>query len=91
MLGWSCLRLLIDPVELGALPADNITLGEPEGNLLLGVLDAVRTVADIPANINGIVAAYRAGSGGKGVGGTKDGYIWRRDRRLSMGKDAQSV
>lgn len=67
------LGLLIDPVELGSLVADDITLLEPESNLLLGVLDGVRAVADVAADIDGEVTADGAGGGGKGVGGTEDG------------------
>ena len=33
------------------LVADDLTLLEPESNLLLGVLDAVRTVADVAADV----------------------------------------
>jgi hypothetical protein len=67
------LWLLIDPVELGALVADDITLGEPESNLLLGILDTVGAVAYITTNIDGIVAADRARGRSKGVCGTEDG------------------
>ena len=45
------LSLLVDPVELAVLVADDLTLLEPESNLLLGVLDAVRTVADVAADV----------------------------------------
>lgn len=67
------LSLLIDPVELGLLVADNITLLEPESNLLLGVLDGVGAVADVAADIDGEVTTDGAGGGGKGVGSTEDG------------------
>lgn len=65
--------VLVDPVELGRLPADELTLLEPEGNLLLGVLDAVGAVADVAADVDGEVATDGAGGGGEGVGGTEDG------------------
>ena len=45
------LRLLVDPVVLGELPALNVALLEPELNLLLGVLNAVAAVADVAADI----------------------------------------
>lgn len=45
------LRLLIDPVELALLVGDDLLRLEPESNLLLGVLNAVGTMADITANI----------------------------------------
>lgn len=66
------LSLLIDPVKLSSLVADDITLLEPESNLLLGVLDRVRAVADIAADIDGVVTTDGTGSGGQRVGGTKD-------------------
>jgi hypothetical protein len=45
------LSLLVDPVELGLLPALDLALLEPESNLLLGVLDAVAAVADVAADV----------------------------------------
>jgi hypothetical protein len=45
------LSLLVDPVEGSALPGDELLGLEPEGNLLLGVLDAVGTVADVAADV----------------------------------------
>lgn len=47
----SNLCLLVDPVELGRLPGLNLAVLEPEGNLLLGVLDAVAAVADVAADV----------------------------------------
>lgn len=70
---WCNLGLLVDPVELGSLPADELTLLEPESNLLLGVLDAVGAVADVAADVDGEVTTDGAGGGGEGVGGTEDG------------------
>ena len=68
------LSLLVDPVELGGLPGDNLTLLEPESNLLLGVLDGVGTVADVAADVDGEVTTDGTGGRGKGVGGTEDGW-----------------
>ena len=65
--------VLVDPVELRRLPADELTLLEPEGNLLLGVLDAVGAVADVAADVDGVVATDGAGGRGEGVGGAEDG------------------
>lgn len=45
------LRLLVDPVELAVLVGEDLLRLEPEGNLLLGVLDAVGAVADVAADI----------------------------------------
>lgn len=69
------LSLLVDPVELGRLPGDELLLLEPEGNLLLGVLDAVGAVADVAADVDGEVATDGAGGRGNGVGGTEDGCL----------------
>jgi hypothetical protein len=49
------LCLLVDPLGAVALVVDDLTLLEPESNLLLGVLDAVGAVADISADVNGEV------------------------------------
>lgn len=68
------LSLLVDPVELGRLPLDEVTLAEPESDLLLGVLDGVGAVADVAADVDGEVATDGAGGRGKGVGGTEDGW-----------------
>ncbi len=65
--------LLVDPGVLGGLPVDDIAILEPESNLLLGVLDAVGSVADVASGDEGVVAADGAGGGGEGVGGTEDG------------------
>ena len=64
--------LLVDPVELCGLPGDDLFLGEPESDLLLRALHSVRAVADIAANVDGVVAADRAGSGGERVRGAED-------------------
>lgn len=47
------LRLLVDPVESSLLPALELVGLEPQGNLLLGVLDAVGAVADVAADVLG--------------------------------------
>jgi hypothetical protein len=66
------LLLLVDPASLGALPADNLTLLEPESDLLLGVLNAVGAVADVAADIDGEVTTDGARGGSKGVGSTEE-------------------
>ena len=53
---WQHLRLLVDPGGGDALPAEDLLLLEPQGDLLLGVLDAVGTVADVAADVDGEVA-----------------------------------
>ncbi len=65
--------LLVHPVVLSALPALNLILAKPEGNLLLSVLDAVGAVAHVAADIEGVVAADRSWGRGQWVGGTEDG------------------
>ena len=57
------LRLLVDPGGGDALPAEDLLLLEPQGDLLLGVLDAVGTVADVAANVDGEVALLKGGLG----------------------------
>jgi hypothetical protein len=64
------LWLLIDPVILSRLPGLNLTLLEPESNFLLGVLDAVGTVADVASDIDGVVTTDGTWGRGKRVGGT---------------------
>jgi hypothetical protein len=48
--------LLIDPIVLSGLPLKYLAFLEPEGDLLLSILDAVRAVAYVTANIDGIIA-----------------------------------
>lgn len=79
------LSLLVDPVELRGLVADDLTLLEPESNLLLGVLNRVGTVADVAADIDGEVTTDGARGGGQGVGGAEEdcgeiilSAVWRR-------------
>lgn len=55
------------------LPLEELRGGEPEVDLLLGVLDGVGAVADVAADVQGVVATDGAGSGGQGVGSTQDG------------------
>ena len=55
------------------LPLKELRGGEPEVDLLLGVLDGVGAVADVAADVQGVVATDGAGSGGQGVGGAQDG------------------
>lgn len=51
--------LLVDPLGLGGLPADDVALLEPESDLLLGVLDAVGAVADVAAGLEREVTLLR--------------------------------
>ena len=55
------------------LPLEELGGREPEANLLLCALDAVGAVADVAADVEGVVTTDGTGSGGQGVGGTQDG------------------
>ena len=44
--------LLVDPVDGGRLPADELLGLEPERDLLLRRVDGVRAVADVTSNLN---------------------------------------
>lgn len=55
------LRMQIDRKRSTISPEPGVdTLGKPQSNLTLGVLDTVRAVADVSADVNGEVAANRA-------------------------------
>ena len=45
------LWLLVDPFGLALLVRDDLAVFEPQGNLLLGIVDAVGAVADIAADV----------------------------------------
>lgn len=47
------------------------TSGEPQGNFLLGALNAIRAMADIATNINTIVTTDSSGSASQGIGFTE--------------------
>jgi hypothetical protein len=67
------LSLLVNPVELSRLPLVNLLLLEPKSNLLLCVLNAIATVADIAADINGKVTTDGTWQAVLRVGSTEDG------------------
>lgn len=73
--------LLVDELLHDAGVGDD-TVGEPEGDLLLGALDGVGTVAEVAADINAEVTADGAGEGGEGVGLTEEDTA-RLDNTLS--------
>ena len=56
-LHYTTLWLLIDPVELSLLVALDLLRLKPQGDLLLGAFDTVRAVADISADIDGIITS----------------------------------
>ena len=49
------------------------TVGEPEGDFLSSGFGTIRTVADVAADVEGVVTTDGAGGGGGGVGFTKEG------------------
>ena len=65
---------LVDPVVLSRLPLEDLTLLEPESDFLLGVLDAVGTVADVASDIDGVVTTDGTWQRVLWVGGTEDGW-----------------
>lgn len=67
-------NLLVEPGLLGRVPLDEVLVLEPQGNLLVGALDAVGAVADVAAHLQAQVAADGTGSRGEGVGGTEHGW-----------------
>jgi hypothetical protein len=64
--------LLVDPRLLGASPGDDLLWLEPKLNLMLGRVDGIGAVADVAADINGIVEADGAWGRVDWVGGTED-------------------
>lgn len=64
------LCLLVDPVERGLLPALNLLGLEPQSDFLLGILDAVATMANVAADVlwEG-VSVISSSSGCFGTGG----------------------
>lgn len=63
---------LIDPRVDGKTVVDD-ALGEPELDLLLGVLDRVRAVADVHADLNAEIEADGSGGAVGRVGGAEHG------------------
>lgn len=72
MLQMTDLSLLVDPVERVRLVLLNLALLEPQSDLLLGVLNAVGAVADVAADVDGVVATDGARGRGEGVGGAEE-------------------
>lgn len=54
------------------VPGDDLLLAEPELDLLLGVLNGIRTVADVPAGDDAVVSPDGSGVGVQWVGGSED-------------------
>jgi hypothetical protein len=67
------LWLLIDPIVQSGLVCLDLAFLEPEGNLLLGILNTIGTVANIPARFDRIIPSYCSWLRSKGVGGTEEG------------------
>ena len=64
--------LLVDPLVQRRLVLLDLVGGEPESNLLLCVFNAVRAVADVASDIDGVVATDGTRGRGKRVGGTEE-------------------
>lgn len=67
------LCLLVDPIELGTLVLLNFLRLEPQSNFLLGRLNTIGAVADVSANIDGIVTSDGARGGSERIGSTENG------------------
>lgn len=79
------LRLLVDPVMLSALPRHKVVLLEPESDLLLGVLDAIRSVADVAANVLELRSVSVLGHGDSGM------LTMAKSPRMVPGADANGL
>jgi hypothetical protein len=53
----------------------DFTLLEPKSNLLLGILNTIRAMTNIPPRINSIIASYCAWLRSKGVGGAEESWV----------------
>lgn len=53
------------------LPVEDLTLLEPKGDLLLGILNRVRSVADVATDLNAEITTDSAGGRLQGVGSTE--------------------
>lgn len=53
------------------LPGDQLLLGEPQSDLLVGRLDGVRSVQDVASDLDAEVSADGSGQGIGGVGGSQ--------------------
>lgn len=62
--------VLVNPGLVLLGPGLDLVSTEPEGDLLLGVLDRVTSVADVSADSDGKVTSDGSWSGGQWVGGT---------------------
>ena len=65
--------LLVDESVVGGGPVDELFRFEPESDLLLGALNTVRSMTDVPANVNAEVTPDGAGLGVQRVGLSQHG------------------
>ena len=66
-----CNLLLVNPIVLSRLPAQNLLWLEPESDFLLCVLDGVGAVADVTSDINGEITTDGTWSRSQWVGSTE--------------------
>jgi len=64
--------IFVDPVVGVVNIVNNILISEPEGDLLLGVLNGVRAVADVSASDDAEISSDSSGTGLRGVSGTEE-------------------
>jgi hypothetical protein len=62
---------LKDPLVNSTIPIVELSLSEPQRNLGLGTLRAVRAMAHVSTKVNAEVTADRSNRGSKGVGGSE--------------------
>jgi len=73
LFGGSSVRLghLIDPLSRVVTPLAKLGFVEPEGDLVVGSLNGVRSVDDVTSNINTHISTDGSGEGVLGVGGSE--------------------
>ena len=70
--GQLCHLLFVNPIVLSELVLQDLLFSEPQRNFLLCTFDAVRAVADITSDIDGVIPADSSRLGLKGVGRSKN-------------------
>lgn len=68
---WKMRHLFVDPVLGSWSPADQLLFGEPEGDFFVCRLNSIRSVDDVSANLNAIIASDGPGHGISRIGGSQ--------------------